>query len=300
MEDTVGPGSSGGWGRGGFSLLEALVAVTLATVLITLVASVFVAQNRFFQGTVARSDVQDRVRSVAEQIRSEFRAVTLDGVEVAEPDRIVLRTPITIGIVCDYDEPSGKGKGKGSGATGSVSVYLPREEALFDEDRVTGYGVRDEGGTWSYFGNGWGDIVGSGGNPRADCEEAGDDGTGDDAEYLTLDGSVAQNLDGSGLISLITRLEFTLDESQLRPGELALFRAVGDGASVEFATGMAEDARFQYRVGDSDEWQDQVNPPPQRRNIRAVRMVAEARSPDGAGGEVQHGWVVEIPFRNAP
>ena len=283
--------------------------MTLSAVLITMVISFLVAQNDFFSFAVRSSEAHDRVRSVAEQIQAEFRAVSpasgkgkgsgdLDGIEVAQDDRILFRAPVAVGVVCRTQE--GKGKGKGSGAAGGASVFLPLGAEEVDGDRISGYGVQPlSNGGWRYYSNGWAAILGSGGSPDSDCEEVGADLDAANGGFFLLEGSVPDNTEAGDLISLLTEVEFFFDDSALLPGTRALFRRVGEQDPVEFASGLAPDAAFQYRVGESPDWTDSVNPSGQRANIRAIRVVAEAALPGGGEGG-SYGWVVELPLRNVP
>ncbi|MDP2955511.1 MAG: prepilin-type N-terminal cleavage/methylation domain-containing protein [Longimicrobiales bacterium] len=86
--------------RGGFTLVEAIVALTLSSVLVVLVSSVFLVQNRYFALQMERTAAQDNARMVTDMVASEIRSVTRGGVALAENKRLVVRSPMVMGVVC--------------------------------------------------------------------------------------------------------------------------------------------------------------------------------------------------------
>ena len=86
--------------QAGFTLLEAILALTLSSVIVGLVSSVFLAQNDFYRLVVQRTRVQDNLRVVTDLIASEIRGASNGGVITAESRRFVVRLPLTVGGVC--------------------------------------------------------------------------------------------------------------------------------------------------------------------------------------------------------
>ena len=70
--------------RGGFTLIEALIAMLLATLIVALVGSIFLAQNNFYADVVRRSEAQDDVRSVVELVSADVQSASPDGIGVAD------------------------------------------------------------------------------------------------------------------------------------------------------------------------------------------------------------------------
>ena len=60
------------------------MALTLSSVIVTLVSSVFLTQNNFYRSVVQRTRVQDNLRVATDLIASEVRAVAGGGVTTAE------------------------------------------------------------------------------------------------------------------------------------------------------------------------------------------------------------------------
>ena len=94
--------------RAGFTLLEAMIALTLSSVIVALVSSVFLTQNNYYRSVVQRTRVQDNLRVVMDLIASEVRGVAGGGVTVAESRRFVVRLPIAMGGVCHAQAGHGR------------------------------------------------------------------------------------------------------------------------------------------------------------------------------------------------
>jgi hypothetical protein len=99
-------------------------------------------------------------------------------------------------------------------------------------------------------------------------------------------------------LMLYRETTYRIQDSELDPGRLGLFRRVLGGSFVEFATGMDASAQFQYRTGGST-YADTVVAA-SLDAIDAVRIVADARKPARTGGhqDVTFGWSVTVALPN--
>ena len=70
-------------GTQGFTLLEALVAMVLSTIVVSLVTSTFLAQNRFYSDAINRSTIQESERGATTRAASDLEAAFRGGVVVA-------------------------------------------------------------------------------------------------------------------------------------------------------------------------------------------------------------------------
>jgi type II secretory pathway pseudopilin PulG len=280
-----------GGGNEGFTLVEAVVALTLSAVVVVLVSTVFLVQNRYYEIQVARSAAHDGARTMTEGMASELRSVAKGGVKVAESSRLVVRSPIVLAVVCAQ--------------TGSdeVAVQFDGGPSGIDTGEVTGFAVGDTiTDDWSYYdGGSWSNIVQPSGTPASACAANGADTTGASGDFTELRqlASYHGSLPAVGqLLMLYREVEYTIEVSDMRPVALALFRSVGGGTPVESATGLDPSARFQYRTGGSSYanavagsglWA-----------IDAIRIVAEAREAPRTGGvdDVVYGWAVNVILRN--
>lgn len=289
--------------RRGFSLIEALVALTLGAVVMGLVMSVFVAQNRFYRHTVVQSQIQDHVRMVTEIITQEFRQVTRGGVVTAQTDQLVVRVPLAVGMVCGVVDPVTKGKGgKGKTSTpGAATIYFPLNGDTVEGSRVSGYAVRQVDGSWSYNSSTWSALSPSSASTDV-CGVMGGWVGGEAGNYLSLSGGVPGVAEAGELLGLFEEVEFFLDDSELAPGSQAVFRRRAGGVATEIATGVVDEAGFQYRMLDGT-LQDEVSGVGNLSQIVGIRLTAGSTS-ESVGGvpgvdPFEYGWVVDVPLRNS-
>lgn len=279
---------------GGFTLVEALVAMTLSAVLITLVTSVFLAQNRLYQDVVTRSRVQESARSVAEMVASELRPATRGSVGLAESRRLTVRSPQVVGTICDK-----------SGS--SVHVFLPLEGEGVDTTEVSGYGILESDGSWSFYPDAWGDFYAASGSSTSvgGCVAAGMDTVDVSAgDFFRFDGPGTDPTPSPGprdLLMIYREIQYEIQASGLDDGALGLFRGLTGGTAVEFATGLTADARFEYLLDGETGYRSSVTGADLEDIVR-VRLVSTATqtvATPGGGEPYRYGFTVDIPFRNA-
>ena len=248
--------------------------------IVTLVSSVFLTQNNFYRSVVQRARVQDNLRVVTDLIASEVRGVAGGGVTLAESGRFVVHLPIAMAGVCR----DGSGHGH---------VYMPGLSDI-NGDEVAGYAKQDAGGDWSYTADTWSNLlVSSGSNDADECLEAsGSDTVGATADSARLDISGSNTI---GEVIMIYRdVEFKIDDSELNPQTLAVFRKVTGDSLREFATGITSDTKFQYRLP-SGAYQNSITGS-SLANIENIRVIASASV--GGIGAYSYEWTVGIPLRN--
>ena len=93
-------------------------------------------------------------------------------------------------------------------------------------------------------------------------------------------------------------VEFKIDQSQLNPITLALYRGVTGDTLREFATGITTDSKFQYRLPSST-YQNSIASGSVA-NIENIRVIASGIATDSIGGieSYSYEWTVGIPLRN--
>lgn len=277
--------------RGGFTLIEALIAMLLATLIVALVGSIFLAQNNFYADVVRRSEAQDDVRSVVELVSADVRSASADGIGVADSLAFAFRTPLSMGMIC--------------GLSGSdARAYLPSGAAGMDSVHVTGYGIREFDGSWTYYAADWSTLYsGSGDVPAGTCENVGMDTVGVPGSHfieLADVGASAYSSPGTGSgIMLFRFLRLEVDDSELAPGSLGLYRGTAGDTLVEFASGLGERTHFEYRLQGSNSYTAQVTGSDLDR-INSVRIVAHAVSADpDPAKRYEFEIVQDVPLRNA-
>lgn len=249
--------------RGGFTLVEMLVAVTISTVVVMLVATLFIIQNRYYRWMLDRVRIQDAARSAVELVGLEVRSVPAGAITVADSTRLAFRQPMALGVVCGF-------------AGSDHAVYLPDGLEAIDQDEVAGFGLREADGSWSFYGASWGSLyTGSG---SAACAGAGADTLGASSSYLRFGDLASASGVGTAVGTVVTiyRLrELAFSPSSLDPLSVALYRGISGGSMAEFATGLTEDAHFRYRLGDTTHVAEVTGA--QIAQIDGVRVVASTR-----------------------
>jgi len=271
--------------KAGFTLLEAIVALTLSSVIVTLVSSVFLTQNNFYRFVVQRTRVQDNLRVVTDLIASEVRGVAGGGVTTAESRNFVVHLPIAMAGVC------------GSNITGGGYVYMPGLSQI-NGNEVAGYARQDASGDWTYTSDTWSSLLASSGSADAgQClTTSGADTVGATADFGQL--VIAGGTTLGEVIMIYRDVEFKIGESELRPQTLAVYRKVTGDALREFATGITPDTRFQYRLSGAA-YQNSITGA-SRDSIANIRVTASAIATDSIGGveSYSYEWAVGIPLRN--
>jgi len=126
-------------GRGGFTLVELLVALVVSGILATVIFQLLQGQGKFVSIQSARAEVQQNSRGALELITSEIRSLPPGAIDSAAPDRIRYRLPRAWGIVCNL---VGGVTGSASGTVGVVfppGTFPPEFPTSFGQ--ATGWGL---------------------------------------------------------------------------------------------------------------------------------------------------------------
>lgn len=271
--------------------METLVALVLSSVVIILVGSTFLVQNQYYSSQRLHAGAHDNARAATDRIASELRSVMGGGILVAGNRTLTVRSPIVVGVIC-------------SRQAGDADIHSEGGQTELDTDEVAGVAVRDSlTGTWTYRSATWGTINGSDGSSPGRCADNGADTTAAASEFHRIGEmySLFSPTPAVGdVVMLYRETTFKIQDSELEPGRLGLFRRIYGGSFVEFATGMDASAQFQYRTGGST-YGDTITAA-SLGDIDAVRIVADARRPARTGGQqdVTFGWSVNVALRNAP
>jgi prepilin-type N-terminal cleavage/methylation domain-containing protein len=274
--------------RRGFTLVETLIALVLSSFVIILVSHVFLVQNRFFSTQILRTGVQDNVRAATELMAREIRTTLEDGVVVAGPRTLTLRSPIVIGVICHR-----------LGAP-LADIMTEGGQAAIDTLEVAGVALRNDS-TWEYGNDTWSSLNGSDLSSAAACADNGADTTGAPGQFhrlRRLNLLFSPPPSEGDVLMLFRETTFKIQQSELDPTTFGLFRGRYGSTLVEFATGMDTTAQFQYRTGGSG-YADTITAG-SLGTIDAVRIVADARkaAPTGGVDDITFGWSVNVSIRN--
>jgi hypothetical protein len=207
--------------------------MSIASLLVILVSQVFLSQNEFYGKAVGRNFADDAVRTTAELFGAELRGSLAGGVVAATQRRIVLRSAVSVGGICDR-----------SGS--DVRLFMPGVTAA-DTTEAVGYAIRDSAGDWTFTAMAWGTLLRDiGGGPADDCESNGVDTTGARDDFVEF--QIASMSEGD-LVMVYRETEYEIKTSSLDSTSLALYRGENGGTGVELATGLMASSQLDYLVG---------------------------------------------------
>lgn len=272
-------------GREGYTLVEAIMATTLGSLVLVLALSTLQTQSGFYTGLEVRTGHTEVLRMAATLVTSEIRSTPVGGIVVAEPSRIVVRRPLVIMLPCAQEDTGGL-----LGTDDGTYLYFPPGEAI-DTASVAGYGVRNADGTWSYSSAAYGDLDITFPSDAADaCADAGSDTAGATSDF----GHVAQSIPPGTLYMLYKELELYLYSSTLAPSSQALYGGEPGTTSMEMVSGLHADSHFEYHLVDGT-YESTVSGST-RQLIDRVRLVVAPDSIARAGSPPR--WTIDIPLKN--
>lgn len=176
-------------------------------------------------------------------IASEVRSVMAGGVVLAQNKRLVVRSPMLLGVVC-AQLPGNR-----------VAVQLDGRTANVTADEVGGVALRDAvTRSWTYQDATWANMYQAPASAAAACAANGADTVGAYGDYHVFShfNSYFGGLPAVGSIVMFYReMEYKYATSAMDPTATALYRGPYGGTLLEFATGMDSTAQFQYRTGGS-------------------------------------------------
>lgn len=119
--------------RRGLTLVEIMVAITIAAVIGLAFTRLLTSQLRFADKQVTAKDAREVSRAALNAISTDIRMVDADsGVIAAAPDSFTVLAPYAMGLVC------------GAGASGgSVIALMPYDSASYAEGGYAGYAYVD-------------------------------------------------------------------------------------------------------------------------------------------------------------
>lgn len=265
-------------GREGYTLVEAIMATTLGSLVLVLALSTLQTQSGFYTGLEVRTGQTEVLRVAATLVTSEIRSTPVGGIVVAEPTRIVVRRPLVLMLPCAQD-------------SNGTYLYFPRDGEAIDTASVAGYGVRNADATWSYSSAAYGDLgITSPSDAAAACANAGSDTAGATSDF----GHVAQSISPGTLYMLYKELELYLSSSGLAPSSQALYGGEPGTTPMEMVSGLHADSRFEYHLVDGT-YESSVSGST-RQLIDRVRLVIAPDSIARAGSPPR--WTIDIPLKN--
>lgn len=264
--------------RRGFTIVEAVFASVLGTLVLLLVFSVISVQSQAYAHLESETLVQDALTSTADFVATEVRSVARDGVLVAQADSLVVRQPMVLGMTC--------------AAASSVSYgYLPLDGGGVETSEVAGYGIRAEDGSWSYTAGSWSALDVSFSQTAADsCAQQGADTVGVSGDFVRIGESFSP-----GTVSMLYR-EVTLSfaPSLVAPEAHGLYYASTGSSRLEAQPYLLPSTHFEYHRSDTDTYEQSVGSADVQ-YIDRIRVVVESR----IGDRPARSLILTVPLANA-
>jgi len=269
----------------GFTLVEALIALTISGIVATALVSLLLAQSRFYQRTDDQMSAEQAAQATFDLVSSEIRMAGADDLMEAEADSVTFRFDLLQGIVC---EPTGSDEV-------AMHVFERTANAGLTSSFV-GVAVSDPYETTFEYEDSWNPTPSaSGSGPRADCVAAGGDGSGPDGDYLRISGWTSRFSAGvpqrGALVRVYGQVTYKLASSSFFDGQWALWRGTQElvgpfeaGATFSY---VMSDASVQSSVASSD-----------LEEVVAVRLTATAVGAGTNRYDVERPVVFDVPFRN--
>jgi len=261
-------------GEGGFTLIEAIIAVTIGTAIVLMASGVFMVQSDFYDFLVRQARVQDNARTVVQFVREVIPTVPEGGVVTATSTRFVVRRPQSHAVACA--DPGGS----------DLYVVLSNGIESISESDAEGVGEYTVGSppSWSFIDTNVASLIGATGLvPAAACFAEGVDTVGyfdDFVELNNINALTGSTRSVSDVFMIYEEFEVSIGTSTLDTLNSALYHGINGGTLVEFVSGLASSASFEYRVGTT--WSSSVSGG-NLANINAIRVNASTLVT--AGGE---------------
>jgi prepilin-type N-terminal cleavage/methylation domain-containing protein len=240
----------------GFTLIELLISMTLFGIVMAATVGLLMSQRSLYDIQADRMAVQRSIRASVDLMTGELRSVPPGGVLVARPDSITVHYPIRWGLVC----------GLAIDASGAEMFLRAAEDALFEYQVQSGYGIKEPDADWAFFEEAdplWGDTLyaeslflckeGAGAKFQAATTYNKDGTVNVYADTATADYVRFNNFTGTtGAAPLVasqfivyTDITYRFGPSAFEPGTWALYRSM-PGAVQELTGLFADDAGFEY------------------------------------------------------
>ena len=272
-------------GRSGFSLVEMVIVLVLAGIVSTAAFTMFTTQNQLNAQMTALGESQENARSAVQVAATELRSASGGAIVTARGDRLVVRVPLVVGVVC------------ASLPGNSSAVFFPLNGRVIDFREVDWYDVRSIYGDWSPHMEPRPSDRFNGRASRQPCVDAGTGDAGTDSDYATMRAGGSSVAAGSA-VRLYREITYLFATSTLDTTRRAFYRLEGED-EVELAQGFSNATRFEYMVAGDGVWRTTLTNA-QLPGVSAIRLYAQVTgegSVGSASGSATFALTREIQLR---
>lgn len=271
--------------EGGFTLVEALVALTITGILASGLISLLVGQSRFYDRTDDQLNAEQVAQATFDLVSTELRMGSAQDLLAATADSVKIRFALSLALVCD--------------STGSD------EAALYVFDRTTNAGLSGSfvgmavSGPYEEtfeYADGWNPVpTATGAGPKSDCTASGAPGTAPDSDYLRITGWAARFTGGvperGALVRGYGSLTYRFAASTFFTANTALWRG-----TQELVGPFDNTAAFSYVMSDGSVRSSVAGSALD--SVIAVRLTATAIGEGSNPHNISRPVTFDVPFRN--
>ena len=269
----------------GFTLVEALVALTISGILASGLISLLIGQSRFYDRTDDQMNAEQVAQATFDMLSAELRMASTGDLIAATADSVTFRFDVSRSVVCDstasdeatlyvYDRTTNAGL---SGSFVGIAVSGPYEEDFEYED------------SWNPT------PTATGSSPKADCVAAGTPATGAAADYMRITGWASRFTGGvperGAMIRGYGSLTYRFASSTFFTTRTALWRG-----TQELVGPFDDAAAFAYTMTDGSVQSSVTGAALD--SVAAVRVTATATGEGNNPYGVSRAVSFDVPFRN--
>jgi len=283
--------------RQGFTLIELMLSLILASIVGAALVRMSLAQARFMDQQEAWRSARGVSRSGINRLVSDLRAVeATNGLAAAAAggQDFTVRVPYAFGVMC------------ATAAAVSTISLLPVDSAMYAAPGYSGFAYRSAAGDYTYVPSAVAPAAGAPGTctaalplpvtifPAINGSPAG--------KVILLTGAVPLATPVGSIFMLYRTVRYEFKNSVVLPGRTGLFRTmVSGGTTEELAAPFANTARVNFFVLNSATSQSAV--PALLSNVRGLELVLNGqseRTPGGSSAPKSANVTTSIFFENRP
>lgn len=271
-------------GRAGFTLIEVLIAITVASILGAGILALVLGQNRFYGHNDDAIYAEQSLRAAMDLMASELRMASPDDILAAEPESVSVRFDLMRAVVCATD------------VTGSdeadVFVYDSVPNANLPPE-FRGTAISGPYDDFFVYGDNWDGSGSPSAGAELSCESNGSPEDEPASRYRRVTGwkSAFPDVPEVGsVVRVYGRLTYRFAGSGFGSG-LAVWRNV-----QELVSPFEDGARFQYVMVDGSV--QAAVAPADFGDVRTIRIDVTARGEDPNRYDVSRQIDYDVPLRN--
>ena len=268
--------------RAGFTLIEVLIALVIATIIGGALISLLAGQSLFYAKSDQLITAERNIRAAADMVSADLRMAAPGDLVAAAPDSVSLRYDVLRGIVCDS-----------TGADEIAGFVLDTISAFGLSNAVQGLAYREPFDSVFTYADGFlGTVTSTGSGPKTTCTDADAPTTLPSGYYRTVTGWQAAFGDLPDKGSYVR--SYRLLTYRFAPSVFASGTAIWRG-SDELVGPVADSASFSYVMADGSVQATVAGGA--LANVRAIR-VSGATVDDDTRFEVARSFNFDVELRN--